>query len=146
MRTDFKMKSNASMKKVINTCCVIVGVISFVIGAIGVVLPILPTTPFLIVAAFLFAKGSTRFHTWLLSTKLYQRHIDRIVTKKEMTVSAKISVLATISLMLLIAYTVVPIWHAKALIIVVLVFHYYYFLFYIKTMKMNKEIKDKKDE
>lgn len=127
------------MKKVMNTCCVILGMIALVIGAIGVVLPILPTTPFLIVAAFLFAKGSTKFHTWLLSTKLYQKHIDGIVTKKEMTASAKKSVLVTVSLMLLLAYMVVPIWHAKAFIAVVLVFHYYYFLFRIKTIKPKIE-------
>jgi uncharacterized membrane protein YbaN (DUF454 family) len=40
--------------------------ISFVIGIIGAFVPILPTTPFLILSAFLFSKSSPRFHKWIM--------------------------------------------------------------------------------
>ena len=41
------------------------GLASVAIGAIGVVVPLLPTTPFLLVAAFAFARSSTRLNRWL---------------------------------------------------------------------------------
>jgi len=123
------------LKKIINVIYIVLGFLFVGIGAVGVVLPMLPTTPFLLVATFMFAKGSNHFHKWFLSTKLYQKHISSIIEKKEMTVKGKISVLATISIMLIIAFFLVPIWHAKALIIVILLLHYYFFLFRIITVK-----------
>jgi len=43
-----------------------VGVVSIAIGAIGVILPLLPTTPFLLAAAYCFARSSPKLHDWLL--------------------------------------------------------------------------------
>lgn len=43
------------------------GVLSLVTGIIGIVVPLLPTTPFVLLAAFCFARGSERWETWLLA-------------------------------------------------------------------------------
>ncbi len=47
------------------------GWISFILGVIGIVLPLLPTTPFMLLAAACFANSSPRFHDWLLSHKFF---------------------------------------------------------------------------
>lgn len=54
------------MSWAIRSLWTVAGVLSFAIGAIGAVLPLLPTVPFMLLAAFCFARGSERFHIWLL--------------------------------------------------------------------------------
>lgn len=53
-----------------------VGSIALALGAIGVVLPLLPTTPFVLVAAFAFAKSSKRLHDWLLAHRIFGQLIE----------------------------------------------------------------------
>ncbi|MDO4266361.1 MAG: YbaN family protein [Eubacteriales bacterium] len=121
------------MKRIINGICVVLAFVSLGIGCIGIILPVLPTTPFLLLAVVLFAKGSERFHRWFLSTRLYQRHLENFVVSRSMTRAAKIKVLATVTVLFLIGIWFSPVF-AKVIIAVVAVFHYVYFLFGIRTI------------
>ena len=49
----------------------VVGCLAVALAALGVVLPLLPTTPFLLVAAFAFARCSRRLHTWLIEHRVF---------------------------------------------------------------------------
>ena len=53
------------------TVLIIVGFLSLGLGGLGIVLPLLPTTPFVLVAAFAFAKSSDRLHQWLLDHDVF---------------------------------------------------------------------------
>jgi len=54
---------------------IIAGTISLVIGIIGIVLPILPTTPFLLLAAACYARSSQRFYNWLMNNRWFGNFI-----------------------------------------------------------------------
>jgi uncharacterized membrane protein YbaN (DUF454 family) len=67
----------------------ILGTTFLAVGTIGIVLPILPTTPFLLLAAACYLKGSTRMHNWLLNNKVFGAYIRNYREGRGMTMRAK---------------------------------------------------------
>ena len=114
-----------------------IGMISFGLGFIGIVLPILPTTPFLLLAGFCFARSSKRVHNWFVSTKAYQRHLEPFVQKRAMTLKTKICILSLASFMLAFPLFLTDLWWLRVFIIGLYIFKYFYFLFKIKTIKLE---------
>ena len=88
------------MNKIKKYIYIAVGLIAFLLGAIGVILPVLPTTPFLLLASFCFAKGSERFHKWFTESKIYKQHLESFVKEKAMTLKQKITILALADFMM----------------------------------------------
>ena len=68
---------------------VVVGCISLGIGAVGAVLPFLPTFPFLMLTAICFTASSERLNNWFKSTKLYKNNLESYVEKRGMTKATK---------------------------------------------------------
>ena len=111
---------------------ILIGLIATALGAIGVVLPILPTTPFLLLAAFCFAKSSRCFHNWLIATKLYKNHLESFVNNRSMTLKTKVSLLSFASTMLVISCLMIDNGYVQCIILALMIFKYYYFLFHIR--------------
>lgn len=105
-----------------------------ILGVIGVILPVLPTTPFLLLTAYCYAKSSKRFHQWFISTSLYQNHLESFIDNREMTMKTKVRLLIFASTMLLIAMYFMDSLHLRIFIIALIIFKYYYFIFRIKTI------------
>ncbi len=105
-------------------------------GAVGVVLPILPTVPFLMAALYCFARGSHKLENWFRQTSLYQKHLEPFMDKKEMTRKAKLTVMLSMTIFMGIGFVMmeqVPV--GRIILAAVWLFHILYFTLGIKTVK-----------
>jgi uncharacterized membrane protein YbaN (DUF454 family) len=80
-------------RKLVRILWFIAGTICVVLGAFGIVLPILPTTPFLLAAAACYYKSSERMHRWLLNNKWFGEYIRNYTEGKGLTIKTKITAL-----------------------------------------------------
>lgn len=110
------------------------GFLAFGLGMIGVVIPLLPTTPFMLVAAFCFMRSFDRLNTWFRSTNVYQRVFDGYVKKRAMTLRTKASIIIPVTLLLSVGFVVmseVPV--GRIAVVIVWLGHIVYFGFMVKT-------------
>jgi len=73
-----------------------VGVISTILGFVGAFLPLLPTTPFLLLAVFCFARSSDKFHNWLVHTKIYKSYVQEFYERDGYTLKKKFQLLLSV--------------------------------------------------
>jgi raw score 8.11 len=112
---------------------IVLGCISLVLGVIGIFLPILPTTPFLLLTLYSFAQGSSRLERWFLETKLYQKYLKSFNERRALTKKAKISILTFSTTMLLIGFYFTPSVVGRTIIAILIAVKYWFFFFWIKT-------------
>lgn len=117
------------------------GFICFVLGTVGIVLPILPTVPLYLAAAVCFAKGSERLHSWFKSTDLYKNHVKSFAENKEMTKKAKVCTMCSITALMLVGFVMMKnILIGRIILTAVWAAHIIYFLFIIKTAEANGNV------
>lgn len=115
---------------------VILGCVSVALGAVGAVLPLLPSFPFLLLAAFCFAKSSERLHTWFIGTKLYKNNLESYVQGKGMTRKTKVRIMVTVTILMLIGFIMMDqVLVGRIVLACVWVFHVIYFALGVKTIK-----------
>lgn len=119
----------------LNVIYIILAFLFLGLGFIGVILPVLPTTPFLLLASFFFAKGSPKFNRWFLSTKLYKNHLEEFIETRSMTLKNKLIIVIPVSIMLFTTAFMMDKISLRILIISLILFIYYYFSFQINTIK-----------
>ena len=134
MKDNNEVKENKmNIKKIVYivTGCICVG-----IGAVGAAVPILPSVPFLLIAAFCFGRSSEKLDTWFKGTQLYKKNLETYVKGQGMTRGAKIRIMGTVTLLMAIGCAVmyiksVPIY-AFITLGVVWLCHIIYFCFFVK--------------
>lgn len=119
---------------------IVVGCIGLGIGAVGAVIPLLPSFPFLLLAAICFANSSQKLHDWFVGTKLYKKNLESYVRGKGMTIKAKIRIITVVTLTMAFGFIMmhkVPI--GRIVLSIVWVCHIVYFIFGVKTISDEED-------
>lgn len=122
--------------KVKKALYVVLGCVGVGLGAVGAVVPLIPAFPFLLLAAFSFAKSSERLHNWFTGTKLYKNNLESYVQGKGMTWKTKLRIMATVTILMSIGFVMmsrVPV--GRIILACVWAFHILYFVFGVKTIR-----------
>ncbi len=116
---------------------IILGCIGVGLGAVGAVVPMLPAFPFLMLAAFSFARSSEKLHTWFVNTKLYKDNLEDYVAGRGMTVKTKVRIMITVTALMSIGFIMMGLKGIVTGCIVlgcVWAFHIAYFIWGVKTI------------
>ena len=103
----------------------------------GAIVPMLPAFPFLMLAAFCFARSSEKLHHWFVETKLYKDNLEDFVAGKGMTKKTKIRIMITVTLLMSVGFIMMGLKGIVTGCIVlgcVWLCHILYFVFAIKTI------------
>lgn len=120
---------------------VILGCIGVVLGALGAVLPLLPAFPFLLLAAFCFARSSERLHNWFTGTKLYKNNLESYIKGKGMTRKTKVKIMVTVTILMSIGFVMMhQVAAGRIVLACVWVSHILYFIFVVKTIKADNPL------
>ncbi len=126
-------------KKVMKIIFMIIGFITLGLGIIGAIFPILPTTPFLLVSAFCFAKSSEKLNIWFKNTKIYKNNLASFVKGEGMTVKTKVKILIFVTILLgFAAFMMRNVPYGFLFIGAVWLAHIIGFVFFLKTAKEAK--------
>lgn len=81
----------------------VIGIVSLVLGILGIFLPVLPTTPFLLLSAAMFAKSSEKLYNWLLNHRILGEYIRSFREDKAIPMKIKIISIATLWIVMCIS-------------------------------------------
>lgn len=100
------------MEKLLKFIYIFLGILFLFIGLVGVVLPVLPTTPFILLASFFLTKGSDRINNYFKKTKLYKNYVLAFRANK-LTFKQKLKIVITADVMLLISGILINNLHVR---------------------------------
>lgn len=118
------------------------GLFFMVLGSIGVFFPVLPTTPFLLLAAFFLARSSSKLNAWFESTDLYKNYIADFLETRSMTMKTKRYILTMATVAMFISGVLVDVIYARIALVLIAVIMHVYFKTQIRTIPEPEVCKD----
>lgn len=94
-----------------------IGTLSLVLGAIGILLPVMPTTPFLLLASFCYLRSSKRLYNWLVYHKIFGAYLYNYLTYQAVTKSTKVGALIFLWWGLIVSMLLVNHPHVRLLLV-----------------------------
>ncbi len=98
---------------------VIFGTLALLLGLLGVFLPILPTTPFVLLAAFMYLHGSKRLHQWLITHPVFGIYISDYFQKGGIRRTAKKQAYLFLWASLLVSIVWIDSWLIRGLLLII---------------------------
>lgn len=95
------------------------GFLSLGIAVVGLFLPLMPTTPFLLLSAACFYRSSERFHSWLLNQRFFGRHIRNY--QENRAIEPRTKWLTLITLWSTFGFSICLFWHTVYIPIILVV-------------------------
>ena len=113
---------------------IFVGSASLALGVLGVFIPVLPTTPFLLLSSFCYLRSSRSMYNWLIHHKVFGSYIYCYLTYKAIPKKTKVGTILFLWVTLIISMLLVDSWHLRGFLMLVgiaVTFH----LLTLKTME-----------
>ncbi|MBS3284632.1 YbaN family protein [Staphylococcus aureus] len=122
---------------------IVIGLIFTALGIAGAVLPLLPTTPFLLVAVFCFARSSDRFYNWLINQKIYKEYVENFYLHRGYTLQQKIKILISLYIVIGFSIYMVDVLAVHIGLIIMVIIQTAVLFTFVKTLpKSNNKIEE----
>ncbi|MFZ7138705.1 MAG: YbaN family protein [archaeon] len=120
MKQPLDSQNQTSNNKLVRSLFFVAGTITLLLGAVGVVLPILPTTPFLLVSLACYLRSSERMTHWMLNNKYFGKYIRNYTEGKGIPMKTKLFAIAVLWITITISGVIlVPILVVQIILLVV---------------------------
>lgn len=96
-----------------------IGSLSLILGIAGVFIPVLPTTPFLLLASFFYLRSSERMYNWLMNHKIFGAYIYSYLTYKGIPMKTKVGTMVFLWSTLIISIILVASLHIRIFLLAV---------------------------
>ena len=128
-------KERTGIKRLLRLLLITFGTVFVGLGIVGIFIPILPTTPFLLLAAACYARSSPKFYRWLLTNRWFGTYIDNYRHKRGMPLKMKMAIVALLWLTIGLSAAFATDSLAVRIILMVIAIGVSVHILYIKTMK-----------